>query len=157
MLPHERTHRGPKEGRLRLLRAVRAQLEPIFLLYDGEPPFAVPAGAPDLEVEGHAALAAAAAAEIAEAFADRQLLIADGHHRYETALAFHEEDGTDGERVHARRARQHARPGPDDLPHAPRLSRRGGSSRRTERASEPGGGAARGSSSCRPSGPRPSR
>src|ERR687895_2891741 len=34
VLPHERTHRGPKEGRLRLLRAVRLQLEPIFLLYD---------------------------------------------------------------------------------------------------------------------------
>src|SRR5215212_9243560 len=33
VLPHERTHRGPKEGRLRLLRAVGAQLEPIFLLY----------------------------------------------------------------------------------------------------------------------------
>ena len=28
---------------------------------------------------------------IAEAFTDRQLLIADGHHRYETALAYHEE------------------------------------------------------------------
>src|SRR6266581_6108263 len=28
ILPHERTHRGPKEGRLRLLRAVEAQLEP---------------------------------------------------------------------------------------------------------------------------------
>src|SRR5207237_10786117 len=30
-----------------------------------------------------------------EAIADAQLLIADGHHRYETALAFHEEDGTE--------------------------------------------------------------
>src|SRR5918998_1099712 len=29
VLPHERTHRGPKEGRLRLLRATRTQLEPI--------------------------------------------------------------------------------------------------------------------------------
>src|SRR5712691_4022612 len=35
ILPHERTHAGPKEGRLRLLRATRAQLEPIFLLWDG--------------------------------------------------------------------------------------------------------------------------
>ena len=34
VLPHERTHAGPKEGRLRLLRATRTQLEPIFLLYD---------------------------------------------------------------------------------------------------------------------------
>ena len=35
VLPHERTHAGPKEGRLRLLRATRTQLEPIFLLHDG--------------------------------------------------------------------------------------------------------------------------
>src|SRR5512141_1067619 len=38
VLPHERTHRGPKEGRLRLLRATRTQLEPIFLLYEGDLP-----------------------------------------------------------------------------------------------------------------------
>src|SRR5215212_6812912 len=36
VLPHERTHSGPKEGRLRLLRATRTQLEPIFLLYEGD-------------------------------------------------------------------------------------------------------------------------
>ena len=36
VLPHERTHAGPKEGRLRLLRATRTQLEPIFLLYDAD-------------------------------------------------------------------------------------------------------------------------
>src|SRR4051812_27068355 len=47
VLPHERTHSGPKEGRLRLLRAVRAQLEPIFLLYDGDP-LAPPGREPDL-------------------------------------------------------------------------------------------------------------
>ncbi len=35
VLPHERTHAGPKEGRLRLVRALRAHVEPIFLLYDG--------------------------------------------------------------------------------------------------------------------------
>ena len=35
VLPHERTHRGPKEGRLRLLREVQAQLEPLFFLYEG--------------------------------------------------------------------------------------------------------------------------
>ncbi len=46
VLPHERTHAGPKESRLRLLRAARAQLEPIFLLYDGEPPVLVPGGSP---------------------------------------------------------------------------------------------------------------
>jgi uncharacterized protein (DUF1015 family) len=52
VLPHERTHRGPKEGRLRLLREVRAQLEPLFFLYEGRPPAQCPEREPDLEVEG---------------------------------------------------------------------------------------------------------
>jgi uncharacterized protein (DUF1015 family) len=94
VLPHERTHRGPKEGRLRLLREVGAQLEPIFLLYEGPPPVELPAGEPDVEVEGARLWRIPPTDAIAEAFADRQLLIADGHHRYETALAYHEEAGT---------------------------------------------------------------
>jgi uncharacterized protein (DUF1015 family) len=92
VLPHERTHRGPKEGRLRLLREVRAQLEPLFFLYEGAPPAQRPDRDPDLEVED-ARLWRLPPDGIAEAFADRQLLIADGHHRYETALAYGE--GTD--------------------------------------------------------------
>ena len=75
VLPHERTHAKPKEERLRLLEAVGAQLEPIFLLYEGSPP--------DLEVEG----VRLRRADVEPFFADKQLLIADGHHRYETALA----------------------------------------------------------------------
>jgi len=93
VLPHERTHRGPKEGRLRLLREVRAQLEPLFFLYEGRPPAQRPEGKPDLEVEG-ARLWRLRPDGIQESLADRQLLIADGHHRYETALAYHEEAGT---------------------------------------------------------------
>ena len=93
VLPHERTHRGPKEGRLRLLRSTQTQLEPIFLLYEGQAPFAVPDRPPELEVEG-ARLWRLGDDGIAEAFDDRRLLIADGHHRYETALAYHEELGT---------------------------------------------------------------
>jgi uncharacterized protein (DUF1015 family) len=93
VLPHERTHRGPKEGRLRLLREVRAQLEPIFLLYEDERPFALPERAADIEVEGAQLWRLDDTAGLAEAFADEQLLIADGHHRYETALAYHEETG----------------------------------------------------------------
>jgi uncharacterized protein (DUF1015 family) len=93
VLPHERTHRGPKEQRLRLLRQVRAQLEPLFFLYEGSPPATRPDREPDLEVKG-ARLWRLPANGISEAFADRQLLIADGHHRYETALAYHEEVGT---------------------------------------------------------------
>jgi len=94
VLPHERTHRGPKEGRLRLLRATQTQLEPIFLLYEGQAPFTIPDRAPELEVEG-ARLWRLEDESIGEAFADRRLLIADGHHRYETALAYHEEVGTE--------------------------------------------------------------
>jgi uncharacterized protein (DUF1015 family) len=93
VLPHERTHAGPKESRLRLLRAAQAQLEPIFLLYDGEPPVAVPAREPDLAAEG-TSLWRLPGVGVAEAFADRQLLIADGHHRYETALEYAAAEGT---------------------------------------------------------------
>ena len=95
VLPHERTHRGPKEGRLRLLRATDVQLEPIFLLYEGEAPFVVPDREPDLAAEGTRLWRLEPTREIGDFFAERQLLIADGHHRYETALAFHTERGTE--------------------------------------------------------------
>jgi uncharacterized protein (DUF1015 family) len=84
VLPHERTHAGPKEERLRLLRAVGAQLEPILLLYEGPPPVSV-SGEPDVQTDG-IRLRRAGPIDVEQAFADRQLLIADGHHRYETAL-----------------------------------------------------------------------
>jgi uncharacterized protein (DUF1015 family) len=90
VLPHERTHAGPKEGRLRLLRATRTQLEPIFLLHHG-PRVDVPDREPDLETGGDRLWRIH---ELPD-FSDLQLLIADGHHRYETALAFHEEDGSE--------------------------------------------------------------
>ncbi len=90
VLPHERTHAGPKEGRLRLLRATRTQLEPIFLLHDG-PRAAIPDREPDLAIGGDRLWRVADVPD----FTELQLLIADGHHRYETAVAFHEEDGTE--------------------------------------------------------------
>ena len=90
VLPHERTHAGPKEGRLRLLRATRTQLEPIFLLHDGDRA-QIPDREPDLHVGGDRLWRVERGPDVAE----RQLLIADGHHRYETALAFHMEDGTE--------------------------------------------------------------
>ncbi len=93
VLPHERTHAGPKEGRLRLLRATRVQLEPIFLLYDGPAPVGRPDRPPDLEAEG-AKLWRLDDPMLVRAFDDKQLLIADGHHRYETAVAFAEEERT---------------------------------------------------------------
>jgi uncharacterized protein (DUF1015 family) len=92
VLPHERTHAGPKESRLRLLRAARAQLEPIFLLYDGAAPARPPERAPDLAAAG-AALWRLPGVDVSGYFAEQQLLIADGHHRYETALAYQAEEG----------------------------------------------------------------
>ena len=99
--PHERTHAGPKEGRLRLLRATRVHFEPIFLLYEGE--LSVDrATEPELEASDAGVTSRlwriderAAAERLVAEIGDASLLIADGHHRYETALAFHEEDGSD--------------------------------------------------------------
>jgi uncharacterized protein (DUF1015 family) len=89
VLPHERTHRGPKEGRLRLLRATRTQLEPIFLLYEGDP-LQPPAREPDLQSGGDKLWRV----EDAPSFENTELLIADGHHRYETAVAYAQEGGS---------------------------------------------------------------
>jgi uncharacterized protein (DUF1015 family) len=96
VLPHERTHAGPKEGRLRLLRATRTQLEPLFFLWDGTVEVDG-LGEPDLQSGGDSLwrLDAEFSDALVEELAEAQLLIADGHHRYETALAFHEEDGTE--------------------------------------------------------------
>jgi uncharacterized protein (DUF1015 family) len=89
VLPHERTHSGPKEGRLRLLRATRTQLEPIFLLYEGDP-LEPPVREPDLQSGGDKLWRIGDA----PSFEQTELLIADGHHRYETALAYAEEGGS---------------------------------------------------------------
>jgi uncharacterized protein (DUF1015 family) len=90
VLPHERTHAGPKEGRLRLLRATRTQLEPIFLLYDADPLLERPAGEPEMDVEEGGVRTRVWPVEAVE-LETPALLIADGHHRYETAVAFREE------------------------------------------------------------------
>jgi uncharacterized protein (DUF1015 family) len=93
VLPHEQTHSGPKEGRLRLLRALRAHVEPLFFLYDGA--LDGPRGEPllDVELEGVRNRLWPVEGDPPAALEAAQLLIADGHHRYETALAFHDEDG----------------------------------------------------------------
>jgi uncharacterized protein (DUF1015 family) len=107
VLPHERTHRGPKEDRLALMRATNVSFEPLWFVYEGRgrglsnimdvvserPPaiaFRGPEGTehrlwtitdPTLHAAVHAAME------------DLPVLIADGHHRYETALAYAEEVG----------------------------------------------------------------
>ena len=91
VLPHEKTHAGPKAGRLRLLRATRTHLEPIFLLWDGS--VGVDGlGEPDLAANEAKLwrLDAEFGDALTEELRDAQLLIADGHHRYETTLAFGE-------------------------------------------------------------------
>jgi uncharacterized protein (DUF1015 family) len=91
ILPHERTHAGPKEGRLRLLCATRTQLEPLFFLWDVT--IEVEGlGRPDLARGGDGLwrLEAEFSDALVEELADAQLLIADGHHRYETTLASRE-------------------------------------------------------------------
>ena len=99
VLPHEGTFSAPKEARLRLLRATRVKPSPIFLLHHGSAP--KPAGEPDLvaELDGVVSrlwrLDDPVAIENALAGLVGPLLIADGHHRYESALRFHEEDGTE--------------------------------------------------------------
>jgi uncharacterized protein (DUF1015 family) len=91
ILPHERTHAGPKEERLRLLRATRTQLEPLFFLWDGTIEIDG-LGEPDLAADEAKLwrLDAEFGDALTEELRDAQLLIADGHHRYETTLAFGE-------------------------------------------------------------------
>ncbi len=108
---HEFTFEGPKADRLRLLRATRANLSPIFLLADGpldawESLF-LRTDAPllrfeDLEGQVHElySIDSPSLLDGAQDFLrDRALVIADGHHRYETALnyrrAMMEETGLD--------------------------------------------------------------
>ena len=106
VLPHEKTHAGPKIDRLNLMRQCHANLSPIFLLY------ADPAGdieqlmesftderPPEIDCEEtfgstHRLWCSDDVElnnEIQNLFSSKPLLIADGHHRYETALAFRDE------------------------------------------------------------------
>jgi uncharacterized protein (DUF1015 family) len=105
--PHERTQPGPKQDRLDLTRATRLNLSPIFSLSSEdawplvetatqEDPWGEVTD-PDGTVHrlwrvGDPEVHAAVAQELARA----ELLIADGHHRYETARAYRDEVGGEG-------------------------------------------------------------
>jgi uncharacterized protein (DUF1015 family) len=109
--PHERTHPGPKEDRLRLTRATRANISPIFSLYSDPTQAAWRALAPATEQQPWADITDAdgtvhrlwrvsdptAIAAVQGATRDAELLIADGHHRYETMQAYAEEVDGEGE------------------------------------------------------------
>ncbi len=104
ILPHEHTMTKPKDDRLKLLRACATNLSPIMSLYDD------PQGRIRRLLNSYADNAAVQITdEVSEGqclqqisdpeqialiqnfFAERQLYIADGHHRYETALTYREE------------------------------------------------------------------
>lgn len=108
--PHERTHPGPKEDRLRLTRATKANLSPIFSLFSDPSDVAwgtlerFTQATPWAEttdddgtvnrlwrVEDPEAIEA-----VERAVGPAELLIADGHHRYETARAYADEVGGEG-------------------------------------------------------------
>jgi uncharacterized protein (DUF1015 family) len=109
--PHERTHPAAKEDRLRLMRSTRANLSPIFSLYDDPAGEAWSALAPAIESSPwgevtdddgtvHRLWRIAdpdAIARVQTALADSELLIADGHHRYETARTYAQEIGGEGD------------------------------------------------------------
>lgn len=102
---HEETLSGPKADRLNLLRLTRAHFGQIFMLYSD------PQGEVEAALAGHSQGSAwqqaedehgtrhsvwriseaAAISRISEAMRRKKLVIADGHHRYETALAYRNE------------------------------------------------------------------
>jgi uncharacterized protein (DUF1015 family) len=109
--PHERTHPGPKEDRLRLTRATRANLSPIFSLFPdaggaatetlaqatGGEPFAEATDRVGTRNTLWRVSDPEQIAALQAALADAELLIADGHHRYETARVYADELGGEGD------------------------------------------------------------
>ena len=109
VLPHERTLAGPREDRYKLLRATGVNTSPVMGLYDdpdgvGRPVLDAAMGRPaDVDVSDEdgvrhrlwAAPAdgndAASVAPLLEVAARGPVTIADGHHRYETALRYRDE------------------------------------------------------------------
>ncbi len=101
--PHERTLSGPKVDRLRLMREVRANLSPIFSLYDdprmvvlrdleamatGQPPLVTVETDEGVETRLWRVEEPLLVGEVSRRMRDKVFVIADGHHRYETALQY---------------------------------------------------------------------
>jgi len=105
VFPHERTLTGPKKDRLELLRHTKTQFEQIFMLYE-DPARRIDAlmdekarAKPDIHLKDEYGvehsmwtLTDCEQIEFIKAeMEDKKLIIADGHHRYETALAYRDE------------------------------------------------------------------
>ena len=105
VLPHERTLPGPKKDRLDLTRATKHNLSPIFSLSTEDPwplvEAAIDPAAPWGEATDEGGVLTkvwrvgdpGVLSRVTELLAGAQLLIADGHHRYETAIAYRDEVG----------------------------------------------------------------
>lgn len=101
VLPHERTLAAPKADRLNLIRACRTNLSPIFGLVDAPLDLAARTAAAEPVADftdragvGHRLWRVAdraTCADLVAALEPAQVFIADGHHRYETALAYRDE------------------------------------------------------------------
>jgi uncharacterized protein (DUF1015 family) len=102
ILPHERTLSGPKEDRLKLFRSTKTNFSPGFMLYRDPESSLAPALASAQELARFSTddgvehrlsriTDAAAMRAMVEKIAASSLLIADGHHRYETALRYCQE------------------------------------------------------------------
>jgi uncharacterized protein (DUF1015 family) len=111
VLPHERTLSGPKEDRYKLLRATGVNTSPVVVLFDDisgsteDRLAAVAGGPPDLDISDDDGVchrmwslpasgdgpASIVAGSLLEAGGAAPVTIADGHHRYETALRYRDE------------------------------------------------------------------
>ena len=105
VFPHERTLTGPKKDRLELLRHTRTQFEQIFMLYEDPARRIdgimdkVSVKKPDIQLKDEYGVEHTIwtvedrenIESMQSAMADKKLIIADGHHRYETALAYRDE------------------------------------------------------------------
>jgi len=105
VFPHEVTYNEPKADRLNMLRAVQKDLEPVFLIYSDPENVTVDffaevtATKPVIEVEDsfgvkHAVWRVTDPQKlelVRKAMSDKKLVITDGHHRYESALAYRDE------------------------------------------------------------------
>lgn len=102
IVPHEEVMPGPIDDRLQLLRATRTHLSPIYgtvagpvapmtRLWDGLATAPPDAEVIDVEDVRHRTWWCPADADVIDALAGQDLLIADGHHRYTTALTYRDE------------------------------------------------------------------
>ena len=100
---HEQTLAKPKADRLELLRATRAHFGQLFMLYSDPAAeidaLLVPTGSPDLDTKDEYGVShqvwkisdPAVVSRVQNKMRDKKLVIADGHHRYETALNYRNE------------------------------------------------------------------